>query len=675
MLYVNLFILSFLFTILIIPFLSSKWKGFVAIISVISFAVLSSIPAINALLGNSTNLLISGSQVTGEIPIKIDPLSAWFILTINFTFITGVIYGSKYMQAYSEQKDKLSLHWISYVFAHAGILAVCSVQNILIFMIVWEIMTVSAFLLVIFEGQKVATIRAGLSYLIQSHIVVLLLGLAFIWVNIKTGSYNFEALSWFAETEKPLYSFLLMLILFVGFGIKAGFVPLHTWLPYAHPAAPSHVSGVMSGVLIKTGIYGIIRMLVLLNTNYLAIGYFILTISVITGVYGVMLAIVQHNLKKLLAYHSIENIGIIGIGIGIGCIGIGYENTMLSVLGFSGALLHVLNHSLFKSLLFYGAGNIYQSAHSMNIEHFGGLIKRMPHTAFLFLIAALAICGLPPFNGFISEFIIYSGLFKGLNIVGFPYILLLVYALFGLALIGGLAILCFTKAFGTIFLGSPRFEYNLNATESHWLKLFPMYLIVLFIVIIGIFPSLFIRLLSLPIEQITGYNPLSQFTNETNLIQNMEWIGYSSLSFIGLSILIYFIRKNIVSKKEAVINSTWGCGYVAPNIKMQYTASSFVRAYRKIAEPILSIKKHKVEIHNIFPEKASHETHAEDKIEETLIDLPIRQLRQFLNYFQFLQNGKLQNYILYGMLFIGLLTGVPLFIHLCELFVNFLNKL
>ena len=675
MIYINLFILSLLVTVLAIPFLSSKWKGFAAIISVLLSAVFSSIPAINALLGNSTDLLISGSLITGEIPIKIDPLAAWFILTINFTFITGVIYGSKYMQAYSGQSEKLSVHWISYVLAHAGILAVCSVHNMIVFLIAWEIMTIGAFLLVIFEGQKVATIKAGLNYLIQSHIAVFILGIAFIWLNLKTGSYNFDSLSLFGVTEKPIYSFIIMLFFFVGFGVKAGFVPFHTWLPYAHPAAPSHVSGVMSGVLIKIGIYGILRMLILLNTNFLAIGYFILAISVLTGVYGVMLAIVQHNLKKLLAYHSIENIGIIGIGIGIGCIGIGYENTMLSVLGFAGALLHVLNHSLFKSLLFYGAGNVYQATHSMNIEHFGGLIKKMPHTAFLFLIAALAICGLPPFNGFISEFIIYSGLFKGFNIVSFPYLLLLVYALFGLALIGGLAILCFTKAFGTIFLGSPRFEYNQNAVESHWVKLFPMYLIVFFIVLIGIFPGLFIRFLSLPVEQIAGYNPVNQLASETNLIQSIQWIGFSSLGFIALSLLIYFIRKNIAGKKEPVVNSTWGCGYVAPNSKMQYSASSFVRGYRKIAEPLLSIKKHKVEIDSVFPEKASHSTHAEDKTEEILIDWPVRQLRQFLNYFQFLQNGRLQYYILYGMVFIGLLTGIPLVIHLFDLFVNFLNKL
>jgi formate hydrogenlyase subunit 3/multisubunit Na+/H+ antiporter MnhD subunit len=191
---------------------------------------------------------------------------------------------------------------------------------------------------------------------------------------------------------------MLFMCFFTGFAIKAGFVPFHTWLPYAHPVAPAHVSGMMSGVMIKLGIFGILRMLLLMNQNYLIIGYFILIISIISGIYGVILAIVQHNLKKLLAYHSIENIGIIGIGIGIGAIGVGEKNAYLAFAGFAGALLHTLNHSLFKSLLFYGSGTIYQAIHTLNIDSMGGLIKKMPKTAITFLIGALAICGLPPFK-------------------------------------------------------------------------------------------------------------------------------------------------------------------------------------------------------------------------------------------------------------------------------------
>jgi formate hydrogenlyase subunit 3/multisubunit Na+/H+ antiporter MnhD subunit len=333
------------------------------------------------------------------------------------------------MELYAGKKSELNIHWISFLMAHAGLMAVCSLSNSIAFLISWEIMALSAFFLVIFESYKPQTIKAGINYLLQSHVAILFLSVGFIWAAVISKTFDFEGISYFASHQKPVFSFLLVLLFLTGFGIKAGFVPLHNWLPHAHPAAPSHVSAMMSGVLIKIGIYGILRVLLLTPINYLAVGYFILIVSVLTGVFGVMQAIVQHNLKRLLAYHSVENIGIIGLGIGLGSIGMGYENKALAVIGFTGALLHTLNHSLFKSLLFFAAGNIHQSTHNMDIDRFGGLIKKMPHTALLFLLASLAICGLPPFNGFISEFIIYTGFFNGINSTGLPGIIILTLAL------------------------------------------------------------------------------------------------------------------------------------------------------------------------------------------------------------------------------------------------------
>jgi formate hydrogenlyase subunit 3/multisubunit Na+/H+ antiporter MnhD subunit len=280
--------------------------------------------------------------------------------------------------------------------------------------------------------------------------------LGFIYVAFKTGSYSFDAIVEFTHHQSTLAGTALFLCFFIGFAIKAGFVPFHTWLPYAHPAAPSHVSGIMSGVVIKIGIYGILRMLLLIKTDYTTIGYFIMFISILTGVYGVMLAIIQHDLKRLLAYHSIENIGIIGIGIGIGCIGLGSVNKWMAILGFSGALLHTLNHSLFKSLLFFSAGNVLQAVHTVSIERLGGIIKKMPRTSVLFLVAAIAICGLPPLNGFISEFMIYGGLYNWLYSASFISLIMIIFSLVGLVLIGGFAFMCFTKAFSIVFLGTPR---------------------------------------------------------------------------------------------------------------------------------------------------------------------------------------------------------------------------
>jgi len=588
------FIVIILLAVALIPFVNIQWKGMITVAAVIIVAVFSSIMALGALSGTNYEYLFQGSLVTGKIPVRIDALSGFFILIINFTFITGALYGLQYMKAYRSQKAGLSLHCISYTLVHLSLISICSLQNSIAFLTAWEVMALSSFFLIVFEHHKRETLNAGINFLIQSHICIMFLMLGFIWVALKMNSYDFNAIALFSASNSLLTGVALFLCFFAGFAIKAGFVPFHTWLPYAHPAAPSHVSGVMSGVIIKIGIYGILRMLLLIKSDYLVIGYIILFISIVTGIYGVMLAIVQHNLKRLLAYHSIENIGIIGIGIGLGCIVIGKGNNVLTFLGFAGALLHTFNHSLFKSLLFYSAGNVYQSTHSMDIEKLSGLGKLMPQTSFLFLIASLAICGLPPFNGFVSEFLIYNGMFTGLQ--GSDKVLLswIVSGLFGLALIGGLAMLCFTKAFGAVFLGTARHKFYHAPREAGIGKLVPMYAVMVLIIAIGLFPNVFIRALSGPVALFTHINAGGNIPGDIPPAGDaLSMIGICAAGFLLLTGLIYFIRKRMMLNKPVEFNTTWGCGYAGTTGKMQYTASSFIRAYRKLAEPLLSIRKKK----------------------------------------------------------------------------------
>lgn len=660
-----------------LPFLRVKAKGLATIAAVIACALVSSLPAVQALRGNEMELILSGTLVTGEIPIRIDALSGWFILLINFTMITGGLYGLQYMKAYREQTANITLHCIAYLLVQAMLTIICSVQNAVVFLFAWEIVALSAFLLVIFEHQKPETLKAGINYLIQSHLSIVLLTLGFIWVAYRMGSYDFKAIAAFSGTFPALTSLVLLCCFFAGFGLKAGFVPFHTWLPYAHPAAPSHVSGIMSGVLIKIGIYGILRMILLIKTDYVAAGYIILLTAVVSGIYGVMLAILQHNLKTLLAYHSIENIGIIGIGIGLGTIGIGTGNPALTTLGFAGGMLHVLNHSLFKSLLFFGAGNVYQATHTLHIESYGGLIKKMPHTALLFLVAALAICGLPPFNGFVSEFLIYSGLYQGLGNQNPVPLFAIIASLFGLVLIGGLALLCFTKAFGMVFLGTPRRAFAHIPAEAKRGKLIPMYAIAALIVAIGLFPGFFLAVLSAPAAAFTARIPgtpqvLSLPESASRLAAN---IGWCAAGFIVLAGLVFFVRQRATSGKSVSISTTWGCGYVGDASRMQYTAGSFIRSYRKLAEPLFSIHKKKRPVEGIFPTDGWQETHPHDKMEEWLIDQPLKRLRNFIGKFQFLQNGNPQFYILYGMVFITLVLLMPLVAGRIQALIQFLNQL
>lgn len=672
--FIGIYLLTLLASMLLIGFMAPVNKGRVAVCGIIAMSVISSVPAVGVLMGQSFVRQFAGSFLTGPVCVAIDPLSAWFMLVICFTMVTSVLYGQQYMKAYLDRPSALCIHWICYLLVHAGLISICVMRNSIAFLIAWEIMAFGSFLLVIFESDKIRTIRSGINYLIQSHVGVALLIVAFVWVAYVSGTYDFSGIGQFVATQSHSSCFGLMLLFFVGFAFKAGFVPFHTWLPHAHPAAPSHVSGMMSGVLIKIGIYGIMRMILLINVNYLAVGYFILVISVITGVYGVMLAIVQHNLKKLLAYHSVENIGIIGIGIGVGCLGLGYGNQPLAIIGYTGALLHVLNHSLFKSLLFYGAGNVYQASHTMDIEHFGGLIKKMPQTAMLFLLGSLAICGLPPFNGFVSEFVIYNGLFCGINAsYSTASVLVFVFAMAGLALIGGLAIMCFTKAFGVVFLGSPRVRLHSEPMEFGLAKLLPMYMVGALIIAIGFFPQFFIRAVNLILAQFAGDCAMPVVVPAT--LNTVSQIGWYMLGFAVLAVMVYGLRCFFTKKLPETVGETWGCGYVAPTAKIQYTASSFVRTYRRLAKGIITLRKRKVEVEGVFPKQASYSTEALDRTETCLIQIPLRKLRFVLGKFSFLQNGRLQNYILYGLLFVVLVLALPFMYQLIKIFINYLNTL
>jgi hydrogenase-4 component B len=664
-----------LLTSLLIALAGVKYKPVVAVSSIILSGLPCSYLAVQALMGNSYNIVMEGTAIFGRVPVIIDALSGWFILTINFTMITGSFYGMHYMKKYSERKNQLTLHWIALIVVQFSLTGICCVQNGFIFLLLWELIALSVFILVIFEHEKTETIKAGINYLVQSHISIVFIMLGFIYVAYKTGSYGFDGFEEFSRHQSTLAGTALFLCFFIGFAIKSGFVPFHTWLPYAHPAAPTHVSGIMSGIVIKIGIYGIFRMLLLIRTDYITIGYIILFISIITGIYGVMLATIQHNLKKLLAYHSIENIGIIGMGIGLGCIGLGSANNWMAILGFSGALLHTLNHSLFKSLLFYSSGNVYQAAGTMNIERLGGLLKKMPQTAILFLVAAVAICGLPPLNGFISEFIIYGGIYNWLYSANLLSLIAIVFTISGLVLIGGLALLCFTKAFSIVFLGTSRNDHNDPIHERDFLQLLPMYITVALMISIGLFPAFFLKALERPVNLYTHNTVFNLTMLKVGAIDSLHVINWLFIGFILFVSGFLLLRKMLTRKRTVEAGQTWGCGYVTTNSKLQYTANSFVRSYSKLAKPVLDIEKNDVKVDEVFPGGKHYSSDPYDKLERIIIDKPLKLTSKISDLFLFLQNGHLQNYILYGIIFITGVICLPLIFEKLKTVINFLNNL
>ena len=623
-----------------------KYKDYFAVSIIIINAVITSWLAAPALTGTIIELYFNAGSFLGNIPVKIDGLSAWFILIINFTSVTGVLFGAGYLKPYNESSNKLTFHWILYILFHLSMVWVCILQNGFAFLTAWEIMSLSSMLLVIFDHTNSKTLKAGINYLVQMHISVVFLTMGFIWVYFQTGSFSFDAIRTFFSANNNIWLFL---VFFAGFGIKAGFVPFHSWLPHAHPAAPSHVSGVMSGVIVKLGIYGIIRIIMYLKTDFLILGEVVISVSILTGLYGILNAAVHRDYKKMLAYCTIENIGIIGIGIGLGLIGMGDNSPLLICLGFGGALLHVLNHSLFKSLLFFSAGSVFQQTHTRNMEKLGGLIRYMPQTAVMFLIGAIAIGGIPPFNGFVSEFIIYSGLIEGVHSNDIGQIVLLVLTTAGLSIIGGLSILTFTKSFGTLFLGSEREHLHHKPQEVTLLMRIPQYAIIAVMLSIAFFPGFYLQMIS----AVLG-NFVSVPAGFANVSATISGISLWSALFAGIILLLLGIRAFIVKHTKERIQPTWGCAYVAPNTRMQYTGKSFSKTLGKIFNFWLAESKHYIELRRgeIFPAHRKYTSIYLDFFEHRFIEPMTQKILYSVNYFKFVQNGRVQSYVVYGLVFI-----------------------
>ena len=633
-------------------FAPAKYKGYLAASLVVANAIATSWMAFLALSGGDVAFHFNIGSFLGDIPARIDSLSAWFILIINFTCVTGVFYGIGYLSAYSNAASKLTMHWILFGLFHLSMIWVCMLQNGFAFLIAWEIMSLSSMMLVIFDHNNHNTLRAGMNYLVQMHISVVLLTVGFIWVYFETGSFGFDAFRAFFESSSN--GIWLFFIFFAGFGLKAGFIPLHSWLPHAHPAAPSHVSGVMSGVIVKLGIYGILRVITYLCSDFLLLGEIVITISVLTGLFGILNAAVHRDFKRMLAYCTIENIGIIGIGIGIGLIGLGNGNQILYFLGFGGALLHVLNHSLFKSLLFYSAGSVYQQTHTRDMDKLGGLIRVMPQTAIIFLVGAISIGGIPPFNGFISEFLIYNGLIDGLGSGSLSLISLLVLSFAGLSIIGGLSVLTFSKTFGTIFLGSAREHLHQKPHEVSWIMLIPQYAIIAVMLSVAFIPQFFMGIVG---------GMLSNFSKVAVGYDAVEFNDYTAIAsktsvcfigFIALIGLFWAVRWFVTRRQPQREDATWGCAYTAPTSRQQYTGKSFSKPLGKTFSFMLLERKKYTELKpgEIFPAERNYSSFYHDFFESRLINAVTQRLVFAANYFRFIQNGRIQSYVLYGIIFI-----------------------
>lgn len=641
-----------LIILLLCGFIAGKFSNKFKTIALAVFTAIASgfalVPAVKVLFGGE-NLVqtFNFNLLFGAVNFVIDPLSAFFVAVISVMSFVTAVYAIGYLRPYVEKEKNINAHLVFLPMLFASMQAVVTCQNAFMFLICWEVMSLSSFFLVIFENEKKDVLKAGIKYLVFMHISVLFIMIAFALLSIKAGSFDFNSFKTVLG-ENVHFANMIFILLFIGFGTKAGFVPFHNWLPDAHPAAPSHVSAIMSGVMIKTGIYGILRTLSLIGTPSKSIAFAVLIISVISSLYGVLYAISQHDLKRLLAYHSIENIGIIGMGIGIGMLGLAYNHPVIAMLGFAGGILHVLNHSLFKELLFMGAGSVYIKTHTRNIELLGGLVKSMPKTAVLFLIGSIAICGLPPFNGFISEFLIYLGMFKGLSIHNFSTVILILFAIAGLALVGTMAVLCFSKAFSIIFLGMPRSASAQKVTRDCELSMIlPMGFLALASLAIGVLPIFVFVLLLRPVSVLM---PLAQYNilPTLSIVSIITLYALAFLVFVGVLVLV----KVKLTNGKIEMHETWGCGYNRANNHMQYTASSYASPFLSMLNPLFKKVFDVEKPRKLFPQSAHFSLHVEDIEEAYVIEPILKSDEWFLSKFEGIQSGNIQSYIKYGLIFL-----------------------
>ncbi|MBN2194486.1 MAG: oxidoreductase [Polyangiaceae bacterium] len=572
----------------------------------------------------------------GELAIALDALSAVFLLQICLVGSLGTVFGLAYWSAREHPESAAQLR-VFYGLLVAGIALLLVAKNAVLFLVGWEIMALAAFFAITTDDTDAEVRASGYVYLVATRVGSLFLIATFAVLRSLTGSFSLAITGLSGDTAAGTAIFACGL---VGFGMKAGMMPLHVWLPGAHANAPSHVSALMSGVLIKMGIYGLFRITGWFSTVPLAWGLALFALGALSAVLGVAFALGQHDLKRLLAYHSVENIGIIGMGLGIALIGRSLQQPTLVALGFAGSLLHVFNHGLFKSLLFFAAGATIRATHTREIDRLGGLIRQMPRTAVAFLVGAVAISGLPPLNGFVSELFLYLAMFRSQTLDLGAAGLFVALGAPVLALVGALAVACFAKVFGIVFLGLPRAPQPANLRDAPPAMLAPMVVLGLACVAIGVVPSWVGPLLERSLAAWTG-----EPTSLVGLapLSTLSWLNALLLA----SLLVFGFALVSATARKADRQPTWDCGYAAPTPRMQYTASSFADGLVELFSHVLRPERHTALIDGPFPRPSSFSSHVPDLVLDRILTPVAARLARGATWFRWIQRGTVHLYLLY----------------------------
>lgn len=605
-------------------------------------SALGLVPAVAVLCGRDLQAVeLPWSAPGGALALAIDPLSAFFLVPVLVVTAAAAVYGGAYLSAEARHK-LLGPAWLWFDLLAASLVLVVSARNGLLFLVAWEVMALTSYFLVIFHHEREEVPRAGWTYLVATH-----LGTAFLLVLFGLMARDAGSLDFARWSAPETGAFGLFALALVGFGAKAGLVPFHLWLPEAHPVAPSHVSALLSGVMVKMGIYGLLRMLMLLAPPSLAWGGWLLAIGLASAAFGALSVLAQRDLKRLLAYSTVENVGLIAVALGLGLVGLVSGAVPAAVLALGGGLLHVWNHALFKALLFLSAGAVARGSGRLDLEHLGGLLRRMPWTGASFLVGALAICALPPTNGFVGEFLVYAGAFRALG--DSPATLAAALAsIAGLGLVGALAAAGFVRAAGIAFLGEPRSPQAAAATEAGGAMRLPMLGLAAACLLLGLAGPLGLAAALRPLQQLMGpsVDVRAGLEPMVSVLWRVGAVGGSvALGTLGLG----WLRRRLLRRRSVRLDETWSCGYTAPTARMQYTASSFAQPLTQLFAPVLRTRTDGDAPSGAFPRPTSFASWPTDVAEGAFRRL-FGGTAALAGWLRPLQAGSTHAYILYPVL-------------------------
>jgi formate hydrogenlyase subunit 3/multisubunit Na+/H+ antiporter MnhD subunit len=603
------------------------------------------------------NFLLHWGLPFGAFALGLDSLSRLFLLPVFVLGFTCALSGSISLRHSDPAEHNLGAHWLFYLLLLLGMTCVLTARDALFFMLSWELMSLSPFFLIDFNDRDRLVQDASWVYLVAAHLGAVLLIAFFAMLWQQTGSTLFSAMT----LHTPEYSTLLFLLALLGFGAKIGLTPLHVWLPEAHPAAPSHVSALLSGAMLNAGLYGLIRSFDFLGTGSSLPawwGWLLIAVGIATALMGILKALGQSNLKRLLAYSSAENMGLMVMAVGIGLIGICNNNTWMAALGFSGCLFHMLNHSAFKGLLFLCAGEVLHSVGTVSMTSLGGLQKRMPFLGALFALGAASIACLPPFNGFAGEFVISLSLIKGLALTGMEQKIALLVCLTGLMLVSGISAAVYIKAYGLTFLGQPRTQF---AAEPHVPQnrfLLPL-LIPAFACVLGGFCAKWVFLMIQPtISYISAVPHSLAASSEAVIAGTDEILGLiAGFGTAGLMAAVLFIglRRILLVRNGKSSAPTWGCGYQYGTSRIQYTPASFAEPGTRIFSAVMGTSVKFKKDDRYFPSHASLSVKTPDVVRGKLYAPLFELIERGCNSLKILQNGLVNMYILYILITLVLL--------------------